>query len=106
MAHGNIVFYNVYVVLLSILFSVFIFLIAGSTVVFALTILSYVTSELMPAETAGDWPSILAVCMITLTTIIVLVNLYAICINVRFTSLEKMSKQKKSAEKPDPYAFK
>ena len=91
MAQGNIVLYNVYVILLSILFSTFIFLIAGSTVVFALTLLSYLGSEIMIMGSEKQWSSIMSICMAALTVVVSIVNLIAIGVNVKF----KLSKKRR-----------
>ena len=60
MAKGNIVLYNIYVVLISFLFSLFIFIVAGCTIIFALIIISYISTELMLFEFEKGWASILA----------------------------------------------
>ncbi|OGX35902.1 MAG: hypothetical protein A3C36_01425 [Omnitrophica WOR_2 bacterium RIFCSPHIGHO2_02_FULL_52_10] len=85
---GNLVLYHVYVVLISLLFSLFIFLVAGSTVLFALVIIQYVGSEIMGIDFERRWESILAVCMVSLTVIITLFNLAAILINLRIPKLK------------------
>jgi hypothetical protein len=84
---GNLVLYNVSVVFIAILFSLFIFLVAGSTVVFALVIIQYVGNEIMGIEFERSWESILTVCMVSLTVIITLFNLAAILINIRLPKL-------------------
>ena len=87
MSKGNLVLYNVYVVLISILFSLFIFLVAGSTVVFALMIIKYVGNEIMGVEFERSWRSILTVCMVSLTVVLTLFNLAAILINLKIPKL-------------------
>jgi len=85
---GNTTLYNFYVVLISILFSGFIFIIAGSTVVFALAILHYVGNELIPGGFEKDWNSILKVCMVSLTIVITLFNAFAILKNLRIPTIK------------------
>ena len=80
---GNRVLYSFYVILISVLFSTFIFVIASSTVIFALTIVKYIGNELMGVEFEGSWRSILAMCMVALTVVVTLFNLFAILINLR-----------------------
>ena len=80
---GNLALYNVSVVLISALFSLFIFVVAGSTVIFALAIIQYVGNEIMGVEFERSWQSVLAVCMVSLTIIIVLFNLFAILKNLK-----------------------
>jgi len=80
---GNRALYNFYVVLISILFSVFVFVIAGSIVVFALAIIKYIGVEIMGMEFEKSWTSILSVCMVSLTVVVTLFNLFAILINFK-----------------------
>ena len=49
---GNLFLYNFYVVLIAMLFSLFIFIIAGSIVIFALAIIKYVGTEIIGVEGA------------------------------------------------------
>jgi len=86
---GNLVLYNFYVVLISVLFSLFIFIIAGSTVVFSLAIVKYVGNEIMGVEFEKSWRSILSVCMISLTIVTALFNLCAISMNMKFPSMKE-----------------
>jgi len=86
MAKGNLVLYNSYVVLISFLFSLFIFIVAGCTVVFALIAFAYVSNELIATEFEKGWLGIFAVCMITLTVVMFLFNLIAISTNMKLPS--------------------
>ena len=83
MAKGNLVLYNFYVVLISFLFSLFILIVAGSSVVLAIIILAYVANEIMGVELEKSWSSILSVCMVSLTVIIAVFNLFAISQNIK-----------------------
>ncbi|HBR14850.1 MAG TPA: hypothetical protein DD723_04810 [Candidatus Omnitrophica bacterium] len=83
MAKGNLVLYNCYVVLISFLFSLFILIVAGSSVVLAIIILAYVANEIMGVELEKSWSSILSVCMVSLTVIIAVFNLFAISQNIK-----------------------
>jgi len=80
---GNRTLYNLSVVLISILFSSFIFIIAGSTVIFALAIIKYGGTEIMGLEFENSWKSILSVCMVSLTVVVTVFNLFAILINFK-----------------------
>ena len=86
---GNLTFYNLYVVLISALFSFFIFIVAGSTVIFALSIIMYMGNEIMDAGIEKNWQSILSVCMVSLTIVITLFTLFAISINLKFPRIKK-----------------
>ena len=85
---GNLTLYNVYVVLISALFSLFIFIVAGSTIIFAIAIIKYVGNEIMGAELERSWQSILAVCMVSLTIVITLFNLFAISKNLKLPRMK------------------
>ena len=85
---GNLTLYNVYVVVISALFSLFIFIVAGSTIIFALAIIKYVGNEIMGAEFERNWQSILGVCMVSLTIVITLFNLFAISINLKLPKMK------------------
>lgn len=89
MSKGNIMLYNVYVVLISSLFSAFIFIVTGATVLLALAVITYVGSEIMGAEFEKKWASIFTVCMIALTVVISVLNLCAISMNIKFLKTHK-----------------
>lgn len=82
-AKGNLVLYNCYVVLISFLFSLFIFVVAGATVVLALAVVSYVVSEIMAFEFERTWSAVLPICMMSLTIVVALFNLFAISQNLK-----------------------
>ena len=83
MARGSIPLYNFYVVLIAVLFSLFIFVVAGATVLFALIIIHYLGKEIMPLSFQENWTSILSVCMVSLTVVITLFTLFAILKNIK-----------------------
>ena len=86
MAQGNPWLYNFYVVLISFLFSLFMFVISGSTVLIALIIISYIGNGIMDDQLSGKFFSILNVCLISLSIIIGVFNLVAIIKNLKFTA--------------------
>lgn len=83
MAQGNLILYNFYVVLLAFLFSVLIFLIAGSTVVFSLIILRYITNE-MGVDVLKDFSKILTYSLGALSFLMGFFILVAISKNLKF----------------------
>ncbi len=83
MAQGNIFLYNLFVILISVLFSLFLFVIAGSSMILALLILAYVVNGVMPVEFEKNWSGIFQLCMMTLTIVVSLFNLAAILKNIR-----------------------
>jgi hypothetical protein len=82
-AQGNVVAYNFYVVLISCLFSAFLFVVAGLAVVFALVIITYFGDEIAGFDTAKIWSHVLMVCMISLTIVVSAFNIMAIIRNIR-----------------------
>lgn len=80
---GNVPLYNLYVVLISCLFSLCIFIAAGATIALALMLIGYIVTEIMGVEFKRDWSLVMMVCMTTLTIVIALFNIFAILINVR-----------------------
>jgi integral membrane sensor domain MASE1 len=82
-AKDNIILYNLYVVLIAFLFSLFVFVMAGALLIFAFTIIMYVGNEVMPADFIKDWSSIFKVCMISLAMIVVVFNLTGIFLNIK-----------------------
>ena len=85
---GNLTLYNVYVVLISALFSLFIFVVAGSTIIFALAIIQYVNHEIMGGEFERSWQPILGVCMVGLTMVVTVFNLMAILQNLKLPKIK------------------
>lgn len=85
-AKDNAWLYHFYVVLISSLFSLFLFVVVGVIVVFALAILSYISSEIMDFSFHGRRNSILVICMVSLTVVILIFNIFAISRNIRLTN--------------------
>ena len=83
MAKDNLVLYNFYVILISFLFSLFIFIIAGSTVLFAFFLLGYLAMELKVFDFEKNKDTIFVLCMISLTVITIFFNILAIIKNIQ-----------------------
>lgn len=84
MSKGNVWRYNVFVVLLSSLVSLFIFVVIGSTILFSLLIMSYLARELGVSNMGRqDWTGVMGVCMLVLTVVVGIWNLIAISRNIR-----------------------
>jgi len=67
----------------------FIFVIAGSTVIFALAIIKYIGVEIMGMEFEKSWKSILSICMVSLTVVVTVFNVFAILINFKLPKILK-----------------
>ena len=83
MAKGNFVLYNLWVVIISSTVSIFLFLLAAISIFLALVILAAVVKGIMPVEFEKSWQSMLRICMLALTIVVSLFNLYAIIKNIR-----------------------
>ena len=84
MAKGNLFLYNLFVILIAFLCSLFLFLMAGATIIFALVILAYVGDEIIPFQFEKNWIYILSVCMVSLTVIMAIFWLFALAKNLKF----------------------
>ena len=83
MAKGNLLLYNFFIIVLTIIFSLFIFFIAGSSITLALVILAYFVNGIMPTEFNKQWWDIFRICMVTLTMVVSIFSLCAILKNIR-----------------------
>ncbi|MFT5169438.1 MAG: hypothetical protein ACI9F2_000543 [Lysobacterales bacterium] len=88
-AKDNYWLYHIYVVIISSIVSLFIFLVTGVVVAFALVILAYISSELMEFDFQQRQMSILLSCMVSLTIVIVIFNILAISRNIRLPNDKK-----------------
>ncbi len=88
-AKDNLVLYNFYVILISFLFSLFVFVIAGAMLIFALTIIMYFGNEVMPSDFQKDWSAIFTICMTALAIIVVMFNLFGIFLNLKLQKRDK-----------------
>ena len=84
MAKGNLFLYNIWVVIISFLFSFFIFSIGGSAIAIALILIAYSTQKVMPVNFEKEWISIGLLCMISLVAVIGGFCLIAISRNIKF----------------------
>jgi hypothetical protein len=84
MAKGNRWLYNLYVLGLAFLFSLLVFLVAGSAVFLALVIFGYAVMRVAPCQWGQPWQEIIRICMMALTVIILVINFFVIFRNLRF----------------------
>ena len=87
MAKGNLVLYNSYVILISFLFSLLIFCIAGSSILLSLIVIGYITDGVLPNGFGEQWGGVVRMCMISLTGIICLFNFMALLRNLKIKKL-------------------
>lgn len=89
-AKGNVVLYNTYVVVLTFLFSLFVFMIAGAAIMLALIIVGYFVDGLLPNDLLQDWRQVVVACMVSLTAVVGFFAVYALIRNFKL----KLSKFK------------
>ena len=83
---GNTTLYNLFVVGIACVFSLFLYVVVASTVIFALAIVAYVSSEIMPQSYDRNWDAIRMICISVLTIVMAVFNLLAIFINLKLPS--------------------
>jgi hypothetical protein len=83
---GNIWFYHLAVVLISLLFAVFAFLICGFAIGVTIFILSLVLQRVMPSVNAQAWMDVLRTCLIILGVLIGILSIVAIIKNTKLKS--------------------
>ena len=69
-AKGRLLMYNLCVIGISFLFSLLVFFIAGSSIMLALIIISYVVEGVLPTGFEGGWGEVIRVSMISLTIVV------------------------------------
>ena len=88
-AQGNLLLYNLLVIFISFLFSLLIFLLAGSSIFISLLVINYINEGHIPQNFEKEWTSVMLVCMISLTIVVSIFNLFAILKNIKFTKNKK-----------------
>src|SRR5882672_204463 len=88
-AKGNLFLYNLFVILISFLFSLLIFLLAGISIFIALWAIDFIhyilNGDHVYSNFGKEWTSVMLVCMISLTIVVSVFNLLAILKNIKFT---------------------
>jgi hypothetical protein len=82
-AKGNLFLYNLFVVLISFLFSLFVFFMAGAAIILALLVINRIVSGIIPSSFGQGWTIVMLVCMISLAVTVAVFNLLAILRNIR-----------------------
>lgn len=84
MSKGNVWMYNFFVILISSLVALFIFVVIGSTILFSLLIVAYLAREVGLSDMDRPaWLSVMKTCMLVLTFIVVIWDMIAIGRNIR-----------------------
>ena len=82
-AKGNLFLYNLFVVLLSFLFSLLIFVVSGLVIGLGLVLIAYLTNTISIIDIKQGIISPAFICLIFLAMVICVFNLYAIGINIK-----------------------
>ncbi|MCB9772444.1 MAG: hypothetical protein H6754_07840 [Candidatus Omnitrophica bacterium] len=83
-AKGNLFLYNVYVIVLSFLLSLLLFLLAGSAIFLGLWVIRLVIGPLIPSMSQKLWNVIFSFSLISLTFVVTSVSLVAVSKNIKF----------------------
>ena len=82
-AKGNLFLYNFFVVLISFLFSLLVFVVCGLAIVLGLVAIAYLTNTPAIINLKQGVVSPISICLIFLGMVISIFNLYAIGINIK-----------------------
>lgn len=85
MSKGSLLSYNLYVILIACLFSLFIFLICGFAILLIVFLVSLIYHALHPADFHADWVYIFKICLIMLALVVGFFSIIAIVKNIQFT---------------------
>ena len=83
-AQKSLLLYNFYVVLISFLVSLLLFLLAGTAVFCGLWVIRLALGPFLPSISQHYWNLIFCWSLISLTSLVTLVNLFAISKNIKF----------------------
>jgi hypothetical protein len=85
MAQGSLFTYNLFVVLLSCLLSLFIFLVCGFSILIIVVLVSWGLHALRPAGFHAGWMHMFKICLIILAVVTGIFNSVAIIKNIQWT---------------------
>jgi len=89
MSKGSLLSYNLYVILIACLFSLFIFLICGFFILLIVFLISLIFHALKPADFHAGWVHMFKICLIMLALVVGCFNIVAIVKNIQFTKNKK-----------------
>jgi hypothetical protein len=85
MSKGGLLSYNLYVVLIACLLSLFIFLICGFSVILIVFLISLILHALKPSDFHSGWVHVFKICLIVLAWVVGVFNIIAILKNIQIT---------------------
>ena len=83
MSKGSLLKYNLYVILIACLFSLFIFLICGFSILLIVFLISLVLHALRPGDFHAGWVHMFKICLAILILVVGVFNLVAIFKNIQ-----------------------
>jgi len=83
-AQGNLLLYNLYVLLITFLIAILLFFLAGSATFLGLLIIRLAIGPFVPSISQGMWNLIFCYSLVALTVLVALISLVAISKNIRF----------------------
>ena len=84
-ARGDLLKYNIFVVLIAFLCSFLLFLVCGLAILVALFLLALICRPFLPPEFHTAWLAIVRVCLTALGIVIGVLNILAVIKNFKFT---------------------
>jgi hypothetical protein len=85
MSKGSLLSYNLYVILIACLFSLFIFLICGFSILLIIFMVSLILHTIKPADFHASWLHMFKICLVVLALVVGIFNLVAVLKNIQFT---------------------
>jgi len=85
MARNSLLTYNLFVILISSLFAIIVFLICGLSILLVVLLSSVLLHAFRPSEVHSGWVHMFKICLIILGAVVGIFNLVAILKNIQFT---------------------
>jgi hypothetical protein len=85
MSKGSLLSYNLYVILIACLFSLFVFFICGFSIFLIVFLVSLILHALKPADFHAGWVHMFKICLVVLGLVVGVFNIAAIFKNIQFT---------------------
>jgi len=85
MSKGSLLTYNLYVILISCVFSLFVFLICGFSILPVVFLVSLILHALKPTGFHAGWVHMFKICLIVSAVVVGIFNTVAIFKNIQFT---------------------
>ncbi|MCA9404132.1 MAG: hypothetical protein KC897_10145 [Candidatus Omnitrophica bacterium] len=86
---GDVRLYNIYVVLISVTFSILLFFIAGMAVILAIGIIMVFGPETMTQELRNNWQTVTRMCVQALLVAVLVFNVVGMVINMKIVKRKK-----------------